>query len=107
MSNTAPTWGFVMITGLAGLAAGLLLAAVLVAGNGPRVTSVPFLPSSTSSPAKPVTVTTTAQAPPPITVTSQPPAETRTTTVTISDPATPPPASPTSLCPTGFRPDAR
>ncbi|KDN16625.1 hypothetical protein [Amycolatopsis rifamycinica] len=62
-----PTWGSAAVTGLAGFATGLLVAAVLVAGrSGPRPADAVIPPTRTVS-AVPVTVTTSA---PPSTLTS-------------------------------------
>ncbi|MEW2500303.1 MULTISPECIES: hypothetical protein [unclassified Amycolatopsis] len=110
MSNTAPTWGSVVVTGLAGFAVGLLVAALLVAGNSPVRPADSSVPSS-PPPAQPVTVTVTGQPPPPVTVTqsqsgqSEPAPPPRTTTSTVSVTREPPApvsesGSPTSLGPT-------
>ncbi|ATY16035.1 hypothetical protein CU254_40885 [Amycolatopsis sp. AA4] len=113
MSDTAPTWGYVVVTGLAGLAGGLLIAALLVAGRTPRPAgeSSPPIPQ----PVQPVTVTVTGLPLPPITVTERPPAlpapPPRTTTATVSVTPTvssPPAPPPTTLGPTtGFFRDER
>ncbi|WP_328605850.1 hypothetical protein OG943_38600 [Amycolatopsis sp. NBC_00345] len=108
MSNTVPTWGSVVVTGLAGFAMGLLVAALLVAGNSPHPSessdSTPSLPS-TSPPAQPVTVTVTGAAPPPVTVTTQlPPDPPSTTTSTVS--VTQPPPIPVSGPPTSLGPSS-
>ncbi|MEV4596131.1 hypothetical protein AB0K15_01865 [Amycolatopsis sp. NPDC049253] len=113
MSNTAPTWGSVVITGLAGFAVGLLVAALLVAGNSPTRPADSSVPSS-PPPAQPVTVTVTGQPQPPVTVTrsqSEPAPLPSTTTSTVSVTREPPApvsgsvsgsgsGSPTSLGPT-------
>ncbi|MEV8609702.1 hypothetical protein AB0383_17530 [Amycolatopsis sp. NPDC051373] len=111
MSNTAPTWGSVVVTGLAGFAVGLLVAALLVAGNSPTRPADSSVPSS-PPPAQPVTVTVTGQPPPPVTVTqsqsmSEPAPPPSTTTATVSVTREPPApvsgsgsGSPTSLRPT-------
>ncbi|WP_116200649.1 hypothetical protein [Amycolatopsis circi] len=104
MSDTAPTWGYVVVTGLAGLAGGLLVAALLVAGRTPRPAgeSAPPTPPSV----QPVTVTVTGLPLPPITVTHRPPAPPapppRTTTATVS--VTPTPSSPSAPPPTTLAP---
>ncbi|WP_410638028.1 hypothetical protein [Amycolatopsis sp. lyj-346] len=62
-----PTWGSAAVTGLAGFATGLLVAALLVAGrDGPRTPELPTPPTRTVS-AAPVTVTSSV---PPSTVTA-------------------------------------
>ncbi|WP_326567737.1 hypothetical protein VSH64_38875 [Amycolatopsis rhabdoformis] len=103
MSKTAPTWGSVVVTGLAGFAVGLLVAALLVAGNSPARRTGESVPSS-PPPAQPVTVTVTGQPLPPVTVTqSEPPPPPSTTTATVSVTRVPPApltGSPTSLGPT-------
>ncbi|WIX80369.1 hypothetical protein QRX50_06205 [Amycolatopsis carbonis] len=112
MSNTAPTWGSVVVTGLAGIAVGLLVAALLVAGNSPNRPAGSSVPSS-PPPAQPVTVTVTGRPPPPVTVTqsqSEPPApppSTTTSTVSVTRELPAPKSqsesgsgSPTSLDPT-------
>ncbi|WP_329070445.1 hypothetical protein [Amycolatopsis sp. NBC_01480] len=108
MSKTVPTWGAVVVTGLAGFAAGLLVSALLVAGNTPRpAQSSDNTPSvtSTSPPAQPITVTVTGPAPPPVTVTSQlPPDPPSTTTATVS--VTQPPPAPISGPPTSLGPSS-
>ncbi|WP_033290925.1 hypothetical protein [Amycolatopsis jejuensis] len=110
MSDTTPTWGYVVVTGLAGFAGGLLVAALLVAGSAPRPAGQSSPPPS-PTPAQPVTVTVTGLPPPPITVTHREPAPPpRTTTATVSvtpAPSTPESGPPTSLSPTlGFYPGA-
>lgn len=99
MFGQGPTTGSVMVAGLAGVATGLLVAALLVAGREPqpRAYEVSSIPSETpsSQPESPVTVTVNGIIPPPLTVTrtSVPPARTVTRTVT-------PTSSPTSTSPT-------
>jgi hypothetical protein len=93
-----PTWGSAAVTGLAGFAAGLLVAALLVAGRAaPRTAETTTPPTRTVS-AVPVTVTSSV---PPSTVTSvetSPPTTTTsfievtvqpTTSVTPTSPAVP------------------
>lgn len=110
MFGQGPTTGSVMVAGLAGVAAGLLIAALLVAGREPqpRAYEVGSTPSETpaSQSANPVTVTVNGAIPPPLTVTktSVPPARTVTQTVTPS--SSPTPTSPTTtaaLPPSSFR----
>ncbi|MFD2467209.1 hypothetical protein [Amycolatopsis silviterrae] len=114
MTDTAPTWGYVVVTGLAGLAGGLLVAALLVAGRTPRPARESAPPSP--PPAQQVTVTVTGLPLPPITVTHRPQAPPapppRTTTATVSvtpAPSNPPAPPPTTLSPTAgfFRGDER
>ncbi|WP_020663297.1 hypothetical protein [Amycolatopsis benzoatilytica] len=103
MSDTAPTWGYVVVTGLAGVAGGLLVAALLVAGRTPQPTSQTSVPSSPAPSAEQVTVTVTGLPLPPVTVTHRaPPPAPRTTTATIS--VTPTPSSPSSPPPTSLSP---
>ena len=95
MSDTAPTWGYVVITGLAGLAGGLLIAALLVAGRAPRPAAQTTLPAPSAPPAEQVTVTVTDLPLPPVTVTHRvPPPPRRTVTSTVS--VTPTPSSSSS-----------
>jgi hypothetical protein len=108
VSKTVPTWGAVVVTGLAGFAIGLLVSALLVAGNTPHPSessdTTPPL-TSTSPPAQPVTVTVSGPAPPPVTVTTQlPPVPPSTTTSTVS--VTQPPPAPISGPPTTLGPSS-
>ncbi|WP_239154225.1 hypothetical protein [Amycolatopsis sp. FDAARGOS 1241] len=100
------------MTGLAGFAVGLLVAALLVAGNSPSRPTGSSVPPPTPPPAQPVTVTVTGSPQPPVTVThSASPSRTRseprprpsttTSTVLVTRETTPPETgSPTSLGPT-------
>jgi hypothetical protein len=112
MSGQGPTTGSVTVAALAGLATGLLVAALLVAGREPqpRVHEVGTTPSPTTSQSVgPVTVTVpgTVEEPLTITRTSTPPPSTVTQTVTPSatstSSATPPTLPPSSA--TEFRRD--
>ncbi|NBH12247.1 hypothetical protein [Amycolatopsis sp. SID8362] len=94
-----PTWGSAAVTGLAGFASGLLVAALLIAGRStPQPAEVTTPPTSTV-PAVPVTVT--ASAPPPSTVTSvdTPPPTTTTSRVAVTVTSTPTSLTPTSTSP--------
>ncbi|WP_410668218.1 hypothetical protein [Amycolatopsis sp. cmx-4-68] len=94
-----PTWGSAAVTGLAGFATGLLVAAVLIAGRTipqPADTAVP--PTRTVS-AAPVTVTTSGS---PATVTSVETSPPTTTTSFVE--VTVEPTSPTSATPTSTSP---
>lgn len=105
MFGQGPTAGSVMVAGLAGVAAGLLVAALLVAGREPRPQAyeVGSSPSETPSshPESPVTVTVNGILPPPFTVTriSVPPARTVTRTVTPSPSPTPTSSTSSSALP--------
>jgi hypothetical protein len=93
-----PTWGSAAVTGLAGFATGLLVAALLVAGRpAPQPAEVTAPPTSTV-PALPVTVTASV---PPATVTSVETSPPSTTTSVVAVTVTPTPAStaPTSTTP--------
>jgi hypothetical protein len=88
-----PTWGSAAVTGLAGFAAGLLVAALLVAGRpDPRPAEVTAPLVSTVS-AVPVTVTASV---PPATVTSVTTSPPTTTTSVVQVTITPPSPTPTS-----------
>ena len=92
-----PTWGSAAVTGLAGFATGLLVAALLVAGRaGPRPADAVVPPTRTVS-AVPVTVTSSV---PPVTVTSveTSPPSTTTSFVEVTVPPT------TSVTPTSATP---
>ncbi|MER6665437.1 hypothetical protein ABT256_12910 [Amycolatopsis japonica] len=97
--------GSVVVAAIAGIATGLLVAALLVAGREPqrRVYEVGTTPTSTSRSVGPVTVTVPASTPEPlvITRTSTPAPRTVTRTVTPSPTSTALPPSTT----TGFRSD--
>ncbi|MFI5605604.1 hypothetical protein [Amycolatopsis sp. NPDC051903] len=100
------------MTGLAGFAVGLLVAALLVAGNSPSRPTGSSVPPPTPPPAQPVTVTVTGPPQPPVTVTQSesqsptqsdrpPPPSTTTSTVSVTRETTvPETGSPTSLGPT-------
>ncbi|MDT8910195.1 hypothetical protein [Amycolatopsis sp. PS_44_ISF1] len=104
MSKTVPTWASVVVTGLGGFALGLLVAALLVAGNTPHSSGSSNPATFTSPPAQPVTMTVTGSPPPPVTVTTQlPPDPPSTTTATVL--VTPPPA-PVSGPPTSSGPSS-
>ncbi|WIY04104.1 hypothetical protein QRX60_09735 [Amycolatopsis mongoliensis] len=93
-----PTWGSAAVTGLAGFATGLLVAALLVAGrHAPKPADVVAPPTSTV-PAVPVTVTASV---PPSTVTSVTTSPPSTTTSVVAVTVTP---SPTSTTPTSTSP---
>ncbi|MEU4245788.1 hypothetical protein AB0F15_00060 [Amycolatopsis sp. NPDC026612] len=84
-----PTWGSAAVTGLAGFATGLLIAALLVAGRAVPHTVDDVTPPTRTVPAVPVTVTASVL---PATVTSietSPP----TTTTSIVEVTVPPPTS--------------
>jgi hypothetical protein len=94
-----PTWGSAAVTGLAGFATGLLVAAVLIAGRAtpqPADTAVP--PTRTVS-AAPVTVTASGS---PATVTSVEVSPPTTTTSFVE--VTVRPTSPASVTPTSTSP---
>lgn len=107
MFRQGPTTGSVTVAAIAGLATGLLVAALLVAGRepSPRVHEVGTTPSptTTSRSVGPVTVTVPGSAPEPlvITRTSTPAPRTVTRTVTPTPTSTVLPPSTT----TGFRSD--
>ncbi|WP_410607247.1 hypothetical protein [Amycolatopsis sp. lyj-109] len=95
-----PTWGSAAVTGLAGFASGLLVAALLVAGRaGPRPAEFTTPPTRTVS-AVPVTVTSSV---PPSTVTSVETSPPTTTTsfveVTVQPTTSVTPTSETSTLP--------
>ncbi|MFI7117818.1 hypothetical protein [Amycolatopsis sp. NPDC049868] len=107
MSSQGPTTGSVTVAAIAGLATGLLVAALLVAGREPQrrvyeVGTTPA-PTSTSRSVGPVTVTVPGSVPEPLVVTrtSTPAPRTVTRTVTPSPTSTVLPPSTT----TGFRSD--
>ncbi|WP_410653800.1 hypothetical protein [Amycolatopsis sp. cmx-4-54] len=107
MSSQGPTTGSVTVAAIAGLAIGLLIAALLVAGREPqrRVHEVGTTPSptTTSRSVGPVTVTVPGSSPEPLVVTRTrtPAPRTVTRTVTPSPTSTELPPSTT----TGFRSD--
>ncbi|MEV7549217.1 hypothetical protein AB0N89_06290 [Amycolatopsis sp. NPDC089917] len=107
MSVQGPTTGSVMVAAIAGLATGLLVAALLVAGREPqpRVQEVRTTPSptTTSQSVGEITVTVPGSVPEPLVVTrtSTPAPRTVTRTVTPSTTPTELPPSTTS----GFRRD--
>lgn len=89
-----PTWGSAAVTGMAGFATGLLVAALLVAGRPvPKPAEVVAPPTSTV-PAVPVTVTASV---PPTTVTSVETSPPSTTTSVVEVTVTP---TPTTTTPT-------
>jgi hypothetical protein len=93
-----PTWGSAAVTGLAGFSAGLLVAALLVAGRPvPKPADVTSPPTSTV-PALPVTVTASV---PPSTVTSVETSPPSTTTSVVEVTVT---SSPTSTTPSTTSP---
>jgi len=94
-----PTWGSAAVTGMAGFATGLLVAALLVAGRpAPKPADVVAPPTSTV-PAIPVTVTASVPA---STVTSvaTPPPSTTTSVVEVTVTSSPTSTTPTSTSPT-------
>ena len=96
MYGQGPTTGSVMVAGLTGLATGLLVAALLIAGREPepRAYETGSIPSETtnSQSAGPVTVTVEGVVPPPLTLTKVATPAPRTVTQTV----TTPPSSTTS-----------
>jgi hypothetical protein len=96
-----PTWGSAAVTGLAGFVAGLLVAALLVAGRAtPRPAEVTAPPTPTASPVVPVTVT--AAVPSPATVTSietSPPTTTTSVVEVTVEPTTSTTVTPASTSP--------
>jgi len=103
--SSRPTWGFAAVTGLAGFATGLLVAALLIAGRStPQPVDATVPPTRTVS-AVPVTVTSSQ---PPSTVTSVETSPPTTTTsfveVTVEPTPTSTPATP-ALPPTTGRRD--
>lgn len=91
-----PTWGSAAVTGLAGFASGLLVAAVLIAGRGTPHTLDTVTPPTSTVPAVPVTLTASV---PPATVTSvetSPP----TTTTSVVEVTVAPSTSSASPTPT-------
>ncbi len=107
MFGQGPTTGSVMVAALAGLATGLLVAALLVAGREPppRVHEVSKTPSptSTSRSVAPVTVTLPAVVPEPLTITRTSTPAPRTVTRTVTPSTTSTVLPPTSV--TGYRSD--
>ncbi|MFI6301090.1 hypothetical protein ACIBCH_04415 [Amycolatopsis thailandensis] len=107
MFGQGPTTGSVTVAAIAGLATGLLVAALLVAGREPpsRVQEVGTTPAptTTSQSVGPVTVTVPGIVPEPLVVThtSTPPPRTVTRTVTPSTTSTELPPGTT----TGYRRD--
>jgi hypothetical protein len=94
-----PTWGSTVVTGLAGFATGLLVAALLVAGRpAPKPADVVAPPPTSTVPAEPVTVTASV---PPSTVTSveTSPPSTTTSVVEVTVTSTPTSTTPTSTSP--------
>ena len=72
MYGRGPSWGSVVVTGLAGFSIGLLVAALLVAGRTPpRPVQVGGSEPAASTPARPATITLTSVPPAPSTVTEQ------------------------------------
>ncbi|WP_155548582.1 hypothetical protein [Amycolatopsis camponoti] len=94
-----PTWGSAAVTGLAGFATGLLVAALLVAGRPAAKPVDVVTPPTSTVPAVPVTVT--ASVPPPATVTSveTSPPSTTTSVVEVTVTSTPASTAPTSTSP--------
>ncbi|MBB5854444.1 hypothetical protein ACFQ05_14150 [Amycolatopsis umgeniensis] len=107
MFGRGPTTGSVTVAALAGVATGLLVAALLVAGREPqsRVREVSTTPSptSTSRSVGPVTVTLPAIIPEPLTVTRTSTPAPRTVTRTVTPSTTSTVLPPTST--TGYRSD--
>ncbi|MGW3997233.1 hypothetical protein [Amycolatopsis sp. NPDC004772] len=92
-----PTWGSAAVTGLAGFATGLLVAALLIAGRSTPRTVDTITPPTKTVAAVPVTVTTSA---PPSTVTSVEISPPTTTTSFVEVTVEPTPsATPTSQTP--------
>ncbi|MEV6872521.1 hypothetical protein [Amycolatopsis sp. NPDC051128] len=95
-----PTWGSAGVTGLAGFATGLLVAALLIAGRSTPRPADPTAPPTRTVPAVPVTVTASV---PPSTLTSvetAPP----TTTTSVVEVTVRPTTSATSATPASTNP---
>jgi hypothetical protein len=108
--NGRPTWGSAAVTGLAGFATGLLVAALLVAGRpAPRTAETTVPPPIRTVSAVPVTVTesgppstvTAVETSPPTTTTSV--VEVTVPTVTTATSGTPTSASPAFPLTSGWR----
>lgn len=96
MYGQAPMRSSAVVTGLAGLATGLLVAALLVAGReSPHPVSVTSVPPTLTTYAKPVTVTVGGVAPSATTVTDVVP-QSRPETLTKTVEVTVPPSSASS-----------
>ncbi|HET6290125.1 MAG TPA: hypothetical protein VFG15_25675 [Amycolatopsis sp.] len=91
MSRPRPITGSVAVAAIAGLATGLLVAALLVAGREPRVQQVGTTPSPTtiSRSVGPVTVTVPGSVPEPLVVTRISTPAPRTVTRTVTPPGSP------------------
>lgn len=103
MSGRTPTWDAVGVIGLAGFSAGLLVAALLVAGRTqPRPTQFGGPAPAVATEAQPATVTVTGAAPAPPTVTERLTSPPQTTTsyvevtVTPTETSTPSTTTPTT-----------
>ncbi|MFJ7210768.1 hypothetical protein [Amycolatopsis sp. NPDC098790] len=81
-----PTWGSAAVTGLAGFSAGLLVAALLIAGRAAPKPADLTTPTATTISAVPVTVTASV---PPSTVTSVQTSPPTTTTSVVEVTVTP------------------
>ncbi|MET8846522.1 hypothetical protein [Amycolatopsis sp. NPDC004625] len=100
--NGRPTWGSAAVTGLAGFATGLLVAALLVAGRpAPRTAETTDTTPTTTVSAVPVTVTgSPPPAPTVLSVVTVPP----TTTTSVVEVTVPPSTTSTSGTPTSASP---
>lgn len=107
MFRQGPTTGSVTVAAIAGLATGLLVAALLVAGREPqpRVHEVGTTPSptTTSRSVGPVTVTVPGSAPEPLVITRTSTPAPRTVTRTVTPPTST--VLPPSTTGTGYRRD--
>ncbi|MFI9449541.1 hypothetical protein [Amycolatopsis sp. NPDC052450] len=107
MSSQGPTTGSVTVAAIAGLATGLLVAALLVAGREPqpRVHEVGTTPSpaTTSRSVGPVTVTVPGSSPEPLVITRTSTPAPRTVTRTVTPPTST--VLPPSTTGTGYRRD--
>lgn len=112
MFGQGPTTGSITVAGIAGVATGLLVAALLVANRepSPRVYEVGTTPSpaSTSRSVGPVTVTVQGVLPEPLTITRTSIPAPRTVTRTVSPPpSTTSSSTTTSALPPSSNPDFR
>ncbi|WP_199199599.1 hypothetical protein [Amycolatopsis sp. CA-128772] len=102
-----PTWGSAAVTGLAGFATGLLVAALLVAGrSGPRPVDTTSDPTTRTVSAVPVTVTESGPAATVTSVETSPPTTTTSVvevTVTSATSVTPTSSSPAFPLTSGWR----
>ncbi|RSM66066.1 hypothetical protein DMH03_02715 [Amycolatopsis sp. WAC 01376] len=109
MFRQGPTTGSVTVAAIAGLATGLLVAALLVAGREPqpRVHEVGTTPSptTTSRSVGPVTVTVPGSAPEPLVITRTSTPAPRTVTRTVTPSTTSSTVLPPSTTGTGYRRD--